>query len=279
MLDFNHFTQRVHSVNLLDNLRIPELREEYKKRGLKNYSKLKKQELVDKIKDFDRLQNHLSNHITDDIKQSVFSSSNTDYDYAQTYNFPFYDYTQEKLDDQRLNLYLLTLKITESNLINILRKGDIICLDPKCFNDINNNSKLIWNGERCLYLEFNILDNGTIQPDFYVDENQFHPFYWKPALNNCVFFLSPRLLRSLRFTTTNFTTKFRLSGIMYRWKVFTDENIFPFEKEEKVNLLLLDRTKAYYCDASGYDYMDNNSYIMINIWEHYYDYHTLKKIN
>lgn len=275
--DFLNRKQVFKNSNLND-LRLNELRTEYKNRGMKNYSKLKKQELIDKIKEFDRC-NNINNNQTE---RKSFSTSNTECDFAKVYNLYFHEYTKELLDDERLNLYLLNLKVQESSFFKLLRKGDVICLDPQFSDDINNNGKVIWNGERCMYLDFNIVDNGSVKPEFYVYDYNFHPFYWKPALNNNIFFLEPRLLRSLRFTTTNFTTRFTLSGILYRWKVIVKELLtedklsnFPLEKEENVNLLRLRQNKAYYCDSSNYNSQDNNTFIHIIMWNHYENFHVI----
>jgi hypothetical protein len=85
------------------------------------------------------------------------------------------------IDESDENANIITNFILDNNIL--IKRGDVIDI-IKEEDRYRNDGKLIWNGEKALFLETSIDEYGAVPKEFIVYEEEFSPDYWSSNITH-----------------------------------------------------------------------------------------------
>lgn len=110
--------------------------------------------------------------------------------FEQIFDEDFINEIEDYSYETEENLDIINKFIIEHLLSDTYKKGDIIDLIEES-RRYRNDGKLIWNGNKAIFLESNpnIDEYGHVPTNFIVSDGEFNPTYWTQSIchNNCYF--------------------------------------------------------------------------------------------
>jgi hypothetical protein len=73
-------------------------------------------------------------------------------------------------------------EVEDTNIYSLLKRGDIIDLNPKGERENDIDNVFIWDGEEAIMMDYSIEMTGNIPYRFKINDTEFSPVWWKGVI-------------------------------------------------------------------------------------------------